>query len=62
MTQQPDLVDKPGLFWAHVAFVDLLAFVVIDHVLLEVSLVAKNFPAKGAGDFINNVRVTNVIF
>lgn len=62
MPKKPDFVDESRLIRTNGAFVDFLAVVVVDHVLLEVSFVTENFAAESARDFVDNVRVTEVIF
>lgn len=62
MTNESNLVDEPGLVGTDEAFVDLLAVVVINHVLLEVRLVAKNLSAECARDFTDHVSVAKMIF
>jgi hypothetical protein len=55
-------VDEPWLIWTDEALVDLLAVIVIDHVLLQMRLVAEDFPAERAGNFVDDVSVPEVIF
>lgn len=60
--QQADFVDEPRLLGADEALVDLLAFIMIHHVLLQVRFVAKYFPAERARYFVNDMSVSDVIF
>lgn len=62
MTNESNLVDETGLVGTDETFVDLFAVVVINHVLLEVRLVAENLPAECARDFTDNVSVAKMIF
>lgn len=62
MPHESNFVDEPWLIWANEAFMDFFGVVVIDHVLLEMSFVAKDFPTESTSDFIDDVRVPEVIF
>lgn len=62
MSHQSNLVDESWRVRADEAFMDFLTVVMVDHVLLEVSLVSKDFPAESAGHFIDDMSVAKVIF
>lgn len=61
MPQQSDLVDEAWLLGTFQTLVNFLALVVINHVLLQMSLVAKDFPAKRASDLGDDMSVAKVI-
>lgn len=62
MPHQSSFIDESWLSWAKKAFVNLLALIVVHHVLLEMCFVAEDFSAERAWNFIDDVRVSDVIF
>lgn len=62
VSKESNFVDETRLIGANCAFVDFLAVVVVNHVLLEMSFVSENFSAESASDFIHDVRVAEMIF
>lgn len=62
MSHQSNLVDISWLVGTDEAFMDLLTLVMVNHVLLKVGLVSKDFPAVRASHFIDDVSVAEVVF
>jgi hypothetical protein len=61
MSDKTNFVDESRLLRANQAFVNLLTFVVIYHVLLQVSLVAKNLSTECARNFVYDMSVPYVV-
>lgn len=62
MPSQSDFVDETRLLRTDQAFVDLLAVVMVNHVFLEMRFVAKDFSTERASNFVDDVRVAEMIF